>query len=257
MKKFLAALSLLPSLLCGMVFESDQMKDILPHVSEGTLVLIDLDNTLIESSIHLGSAQWRDHVRDRARAAGYDKQGVEEVLDQFWLFVQPFVPVRIVDPNAAQVMEDLRKSHIPVIALTAREPRELAHTQKQIASTGVVLSGTRVFGNATLPSEFPGLYQDGVIYCGDNTKSGALLAFFEHIGKAPKKVVFVDDRQEQVDGLAKTMEEMGIEFVGIRFSGADTRVESFDGSIADVQFVLLPIIISDEEAQQLLSMSQG
>jgi len=81
MKKIFAALCLIPSCLFGVVFESDQMKDILPQVEEGTWVLLDVDNTLIEASTQLGSAQWRDHIRSKARAVGYDKQGVEG----FWI----------------------------------------------------------------------------------------------------------------------------------------------------------------------------
>jgi FMN phosphatase YigB (HAD superfamily) len=246
MKNIIVVLCLLPALLSGMVFESGQMKEILPYVTEETWVLVDLDNTLIESSLQLGSAQWRDHVREKARGAGYDKKGGEEILDQFWLFVQPFIPVRLVDPETAQTIDRLHRDNVVVIGLTAREPKEIVHTQRQISSTGVSFAGPKS-QSGVLPTPFPGLYQNGVIYCGDNIKSEALLAFFQHVGATPKKVIFVDDKAEQVAGLEKTLEDRGIEFVGIRFSGADARVESFDGAVADFQFALLPLIVSDEE----------
>jgi hypothetical protein len=46
---------------------------------------------------------------------------------------------------------------------------------------------------------------------------------------------------------------MGVECIGIRFSGADLRVKAFDPHIADMQFSLLPQIISDEEVMQRLA----
>jgi FMN phosphatase YigB (HAD superfamily) len=253
MKKILAALCLIPSLLFGLVFESSRMDDILPHVEEETWVLIDVDNTLIESSVHLGSAQWREHIRKKARKAGYDKKGVEEVLDRFWLFVQPFVPVRLVDQNALQIIRSLQTEKTAVVALTARDPYELEHTRKQLQSTGIYLSNPDFPKRAAFLTPAYGLYEDGVIYCGDNTKSEALLAFFNYVGKTPKKVIFVDDKSSQVEDLQETLEAMGVEFVGIHFRGAESRVKAFDGDVADLQFSHLPSIISDEEAKQLLS----
>jgi len=78
------------------------------------------------------------------------------------------------------------------------------------------------------------------------------LAPFQAIGQMPKKVVFVDDRWDQVENLAEALERLGIEFVGIRFSRADDRVKAFDPAIADLQFSRLPKIISDEEAKEAL-----
>lgn len=252
MKKFFAALGLLPTLLWGVVFESGKMEDLVPHVDEETWVFIDVDNTLIESCVHLGSAQWRGHIKQKARNLGYDTKQSEFILDKFWLFVQPFVPVRLVDPDSAEVIQKLNESNTYLFALTAREPVESAHTQKQLSSVDVSLSSSAFQEALVLPSDHPGLLDKGVIYCGDNTKSETLIALFNAIGRAPKKVVFVDDRLEQVSALEETLEAMGIEFVGIRFSAADERVKSFDGDIADLQFSLLPAIVSDEEARQIL-----
>ncbi len=255
MKKFFAALCLIPTLLWGMVFESGKMEDLVPHVDEETWVFIDVDNTLIESSLHLGSAQWRGHIKEKAQRLGLSKAESESILDKFWLFVQPFVPVRLVDPDSAQLIQTLKKSNTSLFALTAREPIESGHTQKQLSSVEVSLSSSAFPETLTLPSAYPGLLEKGVIYCGDNTKSEALIAFFKAMGRVPKKVVFVDDRLEQISALEKTLEEMGIEFVGIRFSAADERVKSFDGQIADLQFSHLPKIVSDEEAKRIITDS--
>ncbi|MBS0605146.1 MAG: DUF2608 domain-containing protein [Verrucomicrobia bacterium] len=253
MKKLLTALCLIPSLIWGVIIESDKMEAILPHVEEETWVLIDVDNTLIESSLHMGSAQWREHIRKKARSAGFDKAGTEAVLDKFWLFVQPFIPVRLVDPHAVDLIEGLRSSETVVIVLTARDSYESDHTQKQLASVGVSINNSAFPESAVLQSDAISVYEKGVIYCGDNTKSQALLAFMERTGRIPKKVVFIDDKEDQIRGLEKTLEAMGVEFVGIRFSGADERVRSFDPDIADLQFSRLPRIVSDEEAKKLLS----
>jgi FMN phosphatase YigB (HAD superfamily) len=251
MKKLILSLCLVPSLIWGKIFESARMEDLLPYATPETWVFIDADNTLFESTVHLGSSQWRDHIRKKAIAEGYTTKEAEEILDQFWLFVQPFIPVRSVDPKAPALIERLQKSNISVFVLTAREPIEQKHTQKQIDSIQVHLLSD-LPEKFELPSPQPSLYENGVIYCGDNSKINVLTAFFQQVGKMPKKIIFVDDRGEQVRKVERGAEKLGIEFVGIRFSGADERVRSFDGQVADIQFCMLPKIMSDEEADNLL-----
>ena len=253
MKKIITALCLIPSLIWGVIFESDQMQDVFPHVESETWVLIDVDNTLIESSVHLGSAQWRTYIRNKALKLGNDAAKSDLILDKFWIFVQHFVPVRLVDPAAQTVIEKLQDSKTVVVALTAREPLEMEHTRKQLDSAGIALSNGSFPEHLSLPASHYSIYDDGVIYCGDSTKSEALIAFFQEVGYVPKKVIFVDDKLSQLQELEKTLEQMGIQFVGIRFSAADVRVKAFDPDIADLQFSQLPKIISDEEAKKMLS----
>lgn len=252
MKKIFASLCLAPSLLWGVVFESERMEDIIPHVNEETWVFLDVDNTLIESSQYLGSAQWRNHIRGKAYDCGYSNGETELALDKFWLFVQYFVPVRLVDPYAVNVIEQLKESKTCVFALTARDAIESNHTQKQLSSTDIALSSDPFPQTLVLPAARLALLDQGVIYCGENTKSEALIAFFKEIGRTPKKIVVVDDRLDQIEGLEKSIEALGIEFVGMRFSAADKRVQAFDGDIADVQFSYLPKIVTDEEANEML-----
>jgi len=250
MKRIIIALCLIPAWVWAVTFESDRMEDILSHVDVETWVLIDIDNTLIESSMHLGSVQWRTHISEKAGDAGYNALESEAILDKFWLFVQPFIPVRLVDPNAPAVIQNLQNLKIPVLALTARDSFELEHTQRQIDSVKVFFS-SGFPEKILLPAAYPALHERGVIYCGENSKGAALVAFFQATSQIPKKVVFVDDKWEQVQKLEIELEKLNIDFVGVRFSRADERVKAFDPAIADLQWSLLPKIVTDDEALEL------
>lgn len=252
MKKLIAALCLIPSLIWGTTFESNQMQDVLSHVQEETWVLIDVDNTLIESSVDLGSAQWREHIRKKAKDAGFGKEESEAILDQFWMFVQPLIPVQSVDPKTPALLHTLRQSKVPVLALTARDCEEFKHTQKQLNSAGISLECDFPV-QLSLQTDFPALFEKGVIYCGENTKGEVIAAFFEAAGQKPRKIIFVDDRWEQIKIVEAEVESLSIEFIGIRFSGADEHVKAFDPVVADLQFSQLPKIVSNEEAKEILS----
>lgn len=232
------------------IIESDKLASTLSYADKDTWILFDIDNTLMESSLQLGSAQWRSHVRKKALLAGCDSEKADEVLDKFWFFVQHFIPVNVVDPATLSVLGQLQESSI-VLALTAREPHEKHYTQKQLHSLGIDLRNNSFSDELALSRPFPCLYQEGIIYCGENKKSAGLAAFFDATRQLPKKVIFVDDKQEQIDDVENALNQMGIECIAIRFGGADERVKSFNPSIADIQWNHLPRIISDQEASEL------
>lgn len=112
----------------GEILESGTLSSVLPFAEKDTLIIFDIDNTLIESSIQMGSAQWRNHIRAKAKEAGFDAQESEEILDRFWVFAQSFVPVRLVDQAALSTLDKVRSKTLAV-ALTAREPEESVHTK--------------------------------------------------------------------------------------------------------------------------------
>ena len=237
----------------GLVLESNKMAVVEEYANSETWVIFDVDNTLIESSLQIGSAQWRDHIRKKARLEGYDPAERELVLDKFWNFVQHFVPVNLVDKATLATLQKLKQEKFIAFALTAREPIELAHTQRQLGSVGIHFSSDAFHHNILLSLPFPGIYDHGVVYCGENTKGDTLSALLKETGLTPKRIVFVDDRENQITEVKQAVEQMGIEFIGVRFSGADARVAAFDPAIADLQWSSLPKVLSDEEAKERLA----
>ena len=62
MKKFIlhiGYLLLLPAFLMAEIRETTRFEDLLEEADGQTLVLIDMDDTLIDSTINLGSSHWR------------------------------------------------------------------------------------------------------------------------------------------------------------------------------------------------------
>jgi ribulose-5-phosphate 4-epimerase/fuculose-1-phosphate aldolase len=127
------------------------------------------------------------------------------------------------------------------------------HTERQLSSVGIDLSNVRYAEDpSTLSLPYPAVYAHGVIYCGENPKDAVLIAFFEKSCFTPHRVVFIDDRLEQLQAVERALEERKIAFVGLRFSGADARVKAFNSEVADLQWSQLPQIVSDQEALLIL-----
>ena len=243
---------LAPIPLLSMILESDRIADLQIHADSDTLVLCDLDNTLFESAMHMGSIQWSHYIIKKAEKAGYSVEEADELSDKFWIFAQLLVPVRYVDPETPHVLLALKRSGIPLLGLTARYPIEVGSTKRQLNSLGIDLRTSYYPEDfSILSSSHPSVYDEGVIYCGCNKKSAALVAFLLKANYFPKRILFIDDRLCHVQDLEKVMTDMGIEFIGIRFSGADARSNAFDSSIAELQWSHLPEIISDQEASEM------
>lgn len=251
MKTLLLSILCLPLSLLGMTFESSRLEDIIPHVQPQALILFDLDNTLIESTQHLGSAQWRNHIRQKSLAAGFSIDEAEAILDRFWIFTQPLITVRLVDSSNLNLLSKLKENHL-VLVLTGREPIEKEYTIKQIQSVDLSFDNPQLV-NQPLNTKKPSLYHDGVLFSGENPKSETLLTFLKTFSIQPTQIVFIDDDPAKINELSEVLKQEGIDFVGMRYSDADARVKNFNPAAADIQWMMLPKLISDAEAESLFN----
>lgn len=237
------------------IFESYKMGELLDHIApdqKTKYVLLDIDNTLTAPlDQEIGSAQWRKYIKEKATEEGYTPDEAEELLDQLWYYVMPQIRVRLIDEQARLILQ-LQPS-IPVLGFTAREYKEVTHTEKQLESIDFSFANTHFEKEIELPLPHRGLYKNGIIYCGENTKGQTLLAFFVATGKIPEEIDVVDDKREQLTNAQKAAQEKDISFVGMHFRAEDQRVASFNGAIADLQLEMLPKLISDEEARSILA----
>ena len=83
-------------------------------------------------------------------------------------------------------------------------------------------------------------------------KGEVLRAFLEYARISPEKVIFVDDREENVKSLEEVCQERGIEFLGFHYTEVENRFfASFDGKRIRYQFDVLEKSgrwLSDQEA---------
>jgi hypothetical protein len=247
MKHWLQLLCLVPSLAWGMTFESDRVSSLLPHVTSDTLVVFDVDETVMAGSRQLGSRGWSNHIRAKLAAAGYSDEQVEEHLHRFWVFVQGYTQYELMDPELMSVMSQLPHT----IACTKRKPLEAESTDEQLAALGVHFTAPSETFTLTCPH--PALYQNGIIYAGDNPKSVALQAYFAVRGATPPTLILLDDYWFNINDLERA--NLNTNYIGIRYSAIDAREAAFEADIADLQWSLLPAYLSDEEARAQLELS--
>jgi hypothetical protein len=135
----------------------------------------------------------------------------------------------------------------------------LDRTLAQLAPLQIDFSSTAQIKETLLFVDLQGtIYKQGIIFVGHGIEKGpALIAYLKRLNKNPKRIVVIDDKLSNIENIAKTLEPLGIDFVGIRYSGVDDKVKAFNPKIADLQWEHFKRILSDEEALQLLTQGSN
>jgi hypothetical protein len=246
------------------IIETHNIEDILPAIeSVDTLVLFDMDDTLTDSTISLGTGAWRKYVREKV--AEYEKQygkpcelkGVN-LHDFLTSLVALKVPVKPVEEAIPKLIYDLQSGGIPIFVLTARGKSKWyswdtegidALTDKQLLNAGLDFSKTILpFELEKVDSTF---YSNGVFYSSPLKKGAFLKKLLNETGYRPAKIVFIDDKLDQLQSMERAAKELGISFAGFLYTHADKVHQNFDPSIATIQLMYLfygDLIIDDSIA---------
>lgn len=220
----------------GIVEEAD-MTRVLRESGPGTLVVFDIDNTLIEPRGHLGSDQWYDYLVEIKLARGADRNTAITQADRAFNVWQDRIEVQAVDASSPRVMKELDRKGIPYFALTARSAEAMAVTKRQLANAGFQLPvGNFRAGQAADAKQLGSgaAYDQGIFYVGELglTKGEALSRIFDLSGFTPQRVVFVDDKSKHTRTVQEAMQKRGIPCLCLRFSRADGHVRAFRQDMA-------------------------
>jgi hypothetical protein len=240
-RRSLAAL-LLPALLISTELEAAPIRvvrcfrEVLPSLASDSVLVLDLDNTVIEPTGSLGSDQWFYHVlrryreRDRLSAAEAQRKAV-----LVWNQVQWLVKVRPVEPELPRLIRAQQERGVRTLGLTARDGVIAARTAEQLASIGVRLDRR---GLAAGRIERGGVrFRNGILYAGEGQDKGELLVRFlrDHLKLRPRKIVFVDDKRPNVEDVERALRKHALPSELFHYTAADPRVEAFQGDVADLE----------------------
>jgi len=205
------------------------MADVVPAISEGTLLVIDIDNTTLEPVGTVGSDQWYYYlIKAFQRDEALDAEAAEVKAAATWTRTLPTVKVKPVETITPGIIRDQQKRGIKVMALTARGPEDEAATFAQLKAVGVDYSVNPPV-KKTLKTPNKGLYTRGVFFQGEGPSKGeTLLAFLKANGLKPSRVVFVDDKLKHATSVEKVLREGGVSVITFRYGAADPKVKFFN-----------------------------
>jgi hypothetical protein len=228
-------LILQPTNVFSLIRECSSIQEVIADAQPGTLVIFDIDNTLLHPCQMLGSDEWfQYYVKKKERQLHNYEEALNQAVDILHS-VYCSTRVKPMEACTVEVVHALQNQGLNVIGLTSRSSTVAGVTIRQLASIGIDLS-------VTAPSQasfsFAGLsetlYFHGVVFTKGKSKKNALSAFFEQLSWCPKRILFIDDGKKHIDELS-TYENEGFEFVGLRLNVADAYVKALDPKICDAE----------------------
>jgi hypothetical protein len=204
------------------------MQELLPLVDQNTILVFDIDNTVLRPTQTFGSDQFFRYIeqgaRDRGMTAAEAKAWALNTATAF----QPRSPVVPVEQMTPELIRDYQERGITVFALTARPAIWADATVRQLRSLGVEFSKTapaRVDLNEGIHFQTPG-----------GEKGPDLVKLLGRFRANGEKVVFVDDRPNNAESVDKALTATGVPNLSLRYSAADHWVNSFDARVAELQW---------------------
>lgn len=185
----------LPLTVWGEIQEIDSITEVIEYAYDNSLLLFDIDDTLICYPSHLGSTPWFAETCIKAREAGRLQQ-----FHEMAAFLADHVDVVPVEPKTASVISQLQKRKVECMAITSRAAIHPAHpnwmekTKEQLASIGVTFDREILF---------------------TDWKKGEVLVEYLEGRKHPGKIVLVDDRRSELERVEAALKPLEIPFLGL------------------------------------------
>jgi hypothetical protein len=222
------------------IVESQSIRDILKLISFDSWVLLDLDNTVMESLLELGSDQWFTQLIEHAcqLQPGNTPSAVAEVITIYHA-VQHHIRTKAVEPSVVNLIKALQDCGIPVIGLTARDRSLIDTTFRQLDEIGIDFSRNR-------PSHEPvielgdnpkntAIYHSGIIFCSGNDKGKCFLSLLEKCKPHPRHIVMGEDKEKHLIHVRAAAESKGMRFDGLRYGFLDAKVKDIQMKKAHIQ----------------------
>lgn len=243
------------------IIETPQFKEITHHIYPETLVILDIDDTLLIPVQTLGTDAWfLSRLEHHLQTKKDHSLALDRALAE-WEAVRHITDVQIVEEGTDEIINDMQKANIMVMGLTTQGLALATRTVMQLKSLSIDLSKTApsVQDSYFINGQHGVLYRQGILFTSGTCKGEALIKFLESIHCHPKNIVFINDKKTHLQDVEKSVELKNINFIGLRYSYSDQRVSNFSKEIAEIQWShsTFDHLISDEEASNLLNSAKN
>ena len=238
------------------------LKEPLAKAKANSLVLLDVDDTIITpiSAMFAANSEHRSFIDDfKKDSSKYPNFG--EMLETFRLMRK----VKLINSDWGKLIDQSKDNGANVYALTQISGEKVGADSlkewryKELSSLGI--NFTENFDQTSdsviikAKKNDSALFHKGVFITGTNTKSIVLEQILQKI--EPLEVIFVDDRREHVDDLAKVCKTKEIDYFGIHYTGAQGINAKINQAVIKLQkeyFTQQGKWLEDHDAYNLLEL---
>jgi len=244
--------------------------EFLAHGGREPLIALDIDNTLLAADQLLGSEQWVDAMlqplSSLRRTPDLFARRTSQLLDRTY---DPIVHTlthagryHLTEAGVPHRLAKLQRMGLPTIAVTSRSPAVAQATIRSLRANGIDFGRSRLgrdLPELRIPgSAYPAIFRDGVLFTRGQDKGVLLHALLSLQFSAPGTVLYVDNKQKEVDRVIAALLPAGFEVTACRFAGLDEEVSQYhrqDQPAARVQlkwWARAGMLLSNLEAAEIV-----
>jgi Protein of unknown function (DUF2608) len=255
----LASVSVTASAAALARFETADIEAIFPHIDRTTLVIFDIDSSLIQTTHMLGGEAWADMMVRRYTLEGMTPLQARAELTPLWNAILVQSVVGPVDPSVQMALRSLQRQGIRVMGMTDKDP-EMAYVRLdhlRVCDADLALTAP-YRGILNVRAEAGTKMVHGVLFTGVYNNPGeVLVTLLNQIGYYPSKVIMVSNKAALLHEVERSLSHLGVPFVPCRLSLADAQLKAYRPEIADIQLNLFNRVMSDEAARALQPQGTG
>lgn len=249
--------------LIAITLETNKILDIHTLINaqndkETIFVLFDIDDTLLDSPISLNSGPWISYYWKHAPKLLPEKM---DVIEELMWYITKTLPTIPVDSLTASIISECQTNPAVVpLAFTARPIYKkkidgIKVTSNQLLQVNIDFTKSAYSKHI---SDHPS-FHSGIIYTSSKMKGDFLHQFITATKYHPGRIVFIDDKLDQIQSVEKAMKDAGIKIDCIWYRRALENRPTFNLQLANVQleyFLKEKLVLSDHEAALLLSQEK-
>lgn len=238
----------------AIITEVQNFKEVIPHLTEDSLLTLDIDDRLLVPKQMLGSDVWFENRVKQHKALGTPSVTAFEKALNEWEGIRHFTEMQLVEPGIEKIIHDLQKKSRIIMGLST-QPMTLSRiTPKQLKDHQINLA-------LTAPSTKSYYFQNenkGVLFASGTSKGKALFHLLEVLEKKYNRIIFINDKASHLSDVEQEAKRNNVEFIGLRYGFSDFRRKSFDPKIATIQLQVSGFthILSDTEAATYLQQEK-
>ena len=183
--------------------------DLDSFVDEDTMVICDVDNTVMIPERYEGSDMWFSYHMKKHQKTGCSREEALAIVLPEYARLQKTITVRPVEKEIPAFIKKWQDSGIVVMGLTSRGDPVIAETGNLLASISIDFSLTapKITLLDYMIDKQHIIYNYGVLFCAVADKGEALTKFLEQT-TIPKKIVFVDDTLTKIISVKKALDHL-------------------------------------------------
>lgn len=239
------------------IITTNNITDILKFADNNTLVVFDIDQTLLKEyllnkdneQIYFNSSLYElmdnfiteynlnkiifnlkiiktPEITQKIKV--YLHPLVNTQMIKLWNILEPKIKYSVTEKEVPELLNSLHKKNIKTIALTAREWKVCNSTHQELKSTGININTIPIYDKEILIKPENGKYgygyKNGIIFLirgkdfNKKTQKGrVLLNFFKKIKYFPEKIIFIDDRNDNIQDVFNYLLSKNKSIIGINY----------------------------------------